>query len=326
MPTIFCPIPPNPCSDPSVPTTNYSSESPDGEQWYGRNYGTQLNPPLGSDWRASHCLGTCVSTVSQEEADQCAQRANITCLSNEWPVLEENLNPDQPDNPFIPRPRTTYGNDPQECSFTCPDGSVFTQQIPADTFLQFNQATADTAALSLCQNEVVENRICWGDLTPTAACANSLYDGSVSVSGMQSPYTFTVVSGSIAPLVMTQDATTAFLSGNVTTPGTISFRLRAQDAEGNFAEKDFTIKVLGISPATLPNATVGVAYSQFLTAVGPTTGTITWAIFAGTLPNGLTLNSATGEISGVPTTAAGFLFTATFTDQGLNVLVQRMLD
>jgi len=53
--------------------------------------------------------------------------------------------------------------------------------------------------------------------------------------------------------------------------------------------------------ATLPGATIGVAYSQQLAATGVTP--ITWSHTAGTIPPGLTINS-TGLISGTPTTAA----------------------
>jgi hypothetical protein len=54
-----------------------------------------------------------------------------------------------------------------------------------------------------------------------------------------------------------------------------------------------------ITTTTLPNAVANRAYSQTLTASGDTP--ITWSIVAGTLPMGLTLNTATGVIAGTPT-------------------------
>lgn len=315
MPSILCKLDPSLCDDPSVPTANFSSESPDRESFFGRNYGTGLEPPLGTDWRASSCLGTCVSQISQADADQCAQRANITCLSNEWPVLEPNPNPNQPDDPFIPVPRRTFGNDIQECNFVCPDDSVFTQQIPADVFLGFSQAAADASALSLCQTEVVENRICFGEISPVGCCADSLYDGSVAVSGLQPPYTITVVGGSIDPLVLSQNPTTAFLSGIPLVAGTISFTLRAQDSEGNFAEKSFVVKVAEIATSSpLPEADFGQPYSQALTTI-QTTGDVTWSVTGGALPSGLTLGETTGVVSGTPSQSGTFTFTATATDE-----------
>jgi len=67
---------------------------------------------------------------------------------------------------------------------------------------------------------------------------------------------------------------------------------------------------LSITTASLPNGQIGVAYSQTLTATG---GTLpyTWSI-VGALPTGLSLNAATGIISGTPTQGGS---TASFTAQ-----------
>ena len=62
-----------------------------------------------------------------------------------------------------------------------------------------------------------------------------------------------------------------------------------------------------ITTNTLPDGTVGTAYSQTLTATG--TAPITWNVAGGTLPAGLHLNTSTGEIGGTPTTAGTFSFT-----------------
>ena len=67
-----------------------------------------------------------------------------------------------------------------------------------------------------------------------------------------------------------------------------------------------------ITTDTLPGGKVGEAYSQTLSATGTTP--ITWGIDSGNLPAGLTLDEATGEISGTPT-AAG---TASFTVKATN--------
>ncbi len=68
-----------------------------------------------------------------------------------------------------------------------------------------------------------------------------------------------------------------------------------------------------LTPATLPNDTVGHAYNQTLGATGAT-GTVTFAVTSGALPAGLTLTSSTGAITGTPTTAGTDTFTVTGTD------------
>ncbi len=86
---------------------------------------------------------------------------------------------------------------------------------------------------------------------------------------------------------------------------------------GNYcgkAEHYFTISenaaaAPSITTDTLPNGKVGEAYSQTLTADGTTP--ITWNIIGGTLPESLTLNETTGEISGTPTADGTAKFTVT---------------
>ena len=67
-----------------------------------------------------------------------------------------------------------------------------------------------------------------------------------------------------------------------------------------------------ISPTSLPNGTVGVAYFQKLQADGCSDNCV-WSS-KGTLPPGLSLQAAAGVISGTPALAGSFAFTVTATD------------
>src|SRR5262249_45126183 len=71
--------------------------------------------------------------------------------------------------------------------------------------------------------------------------------------------------------------------------------------------------VIGTAGMPIPIGTVGTAYSITLVA-GPETSEDSWQIVLGSLPSGLTLNSPTGVISGVPTSAAFSIFTVQATD------------
>lgn len=70
--------------------------------------------------------------------------------------------------------------------------------------------------------------------------------------------------------------------------------------------------VITLSPATLPNTTVGAPYSQQITGSGGTAPYV-FTLTSGTLPTGLTLTPA-GLIAGTPTAAGTFTFTIRATD------------
>jgi hypothetical protein len=68
------------------------------------------------------------------------------------------------------------------------------------------------------------------------------------------------------------------------------------------------------SSAPAASISTATAFSYTVTATG--TAPISFSVTAGALPPGLTLNSATGVISGTPTTAGSFSYTVTATNSG----------
>lgn len=76
-----------------------------------------------------------------------------------------------------------------------------------------------------------------------------------------------------------------------------------------------SVPVLGVATTTLPAAAPGRPYAAQLTASGGA-GAATWSVTSGTLPVGLTLDRATGVISGTPRFVQRTAFTVTVSDAG----------
>ena len=109
------------------------------------------------------------------------------------------------------------------------------------------------------------------------------------------------------PPGLTLNSSTGVLSGIPTTAGTFDFTIVATNSEGT-DNRAVTIVIYQRPTITVynaPNATRGSAYSFTFEAIGSPVPT--WS-FTGTLPPGLTLNSATGVLSGTPTTVGTFNF------------------
>ncbi|MCX6594875.1 MAG: putative Ig domain-containing protein [Acidobacteria bacterium] len=73
---------------------------------------------------------------------------------------------------------------------------------------------------------------------------------------------------------------------------------------------------LTITTTSLPNGSFNTAYSTTLAAVGGS-GARSWSIIDGTLPAGVTLNAATGTISGTPTSAGPYALTVQVAASGV---------
>ena len=136
--------------------------------------------------------------------------------------------------------------------------------------------------------------------------------------------------GTITATVVPSDATITWKSdsesvakvdstGKVTAVGAGTAKITATITVGTTEYKaECTVTVTGSAPSeTVPEisisdlseATEGEAYNQTLTASGAQP--ITWAITAGSLPDGLELGSDTGVISGTPTSTGTSVFTVT---------------
>lgn len=159
---------------------------------------------------------------------------------------------------------------------------------------------------------------------PGAATATA-YQQMLSATGGRMPYTWSLAAGAL-PAGVTLTAATGLLNGTPTTAGTSNFTIRATDASGTAVTQALSIVVtapLAISTATLPGGSVGTAYSSTLAATGGT-APYTWSLAAGSLPAGLSLNAATGAITGTPTAGGTVSFTARVTDSAARTVTRAL--
>lgn len=159
-----------------------------------------------------------------------------------------------------------------------------------------------------------------GDLTKGTVGIS--YSYALAGAGGQTPYTWTIASGSLPPgLSLSQSSGLIF--GTPTQYGTFSFTVGLSDAQHPpFTATSGTLRII-VDPAPLvitsagdlTNGRINIDYSFQLVATGGRTPYV-WALAAGSgpLPPGLVLNPVTGVISGRPTATGAFPFTVTVTD------------
>jgi hypothetical protein len=171
---------------------------------------------------------------------------------------------------------------------------------------------AKQAALSLV---VVPGSLTITTTSLPAATVSTAYSQTLSASSGTPPYTWAIASGNLPPGLTLSGAT---ITGTPSTIGTSNFTVRVQDKSSppQTAQASFTLPVLApltIATTSLPSGVSGAVYQQTLTATGGTPS-YTWSILAGALPVGVAL-SATGTLSGTPSSAGAFRFTVLVTDQ-----------
>lgn len=156
-------------------------------------------------------------------------------------------------------------------------------------------------------------------LTPAtlpAGTTNVPYNQTVSASGGAAPYTYAVTTGNL-PAGLTLNSNTGAITGTPTSAGTANFTITATDTNGCTTSVAYSIvvscSVITLTPATLPDGGTTIPYNQSVSASGGA-APYTYALTAGNLPAGLTLDANTGAITGTPTTAEVASFTITATD------------
>jgi hypothetical protein len=167
----------------------------------------------------------------------------------------------------------------------------------------------------------------------TGGTVGQPYSATIAATGGQTSYSWSVTVGSL-PSGLSLNSSSGAITGTPSAAGTSTFTVQVRDS-GSPARTDaksFSITIvnpLTITTSSLPGGTVGVAYSQSVTASGGS-GSYSWSVSVGGLPDGLGLTSGTpsATVSGTPTTAGTYSFTLQITDgagrtasQGFSIVV-----
>jgi len=154
------------------------------------------------------------------------------------------------------------------------------------------------------------------------------YSAVVKASGGCTPYKWSISSGALPAGITakTPSTTTSLnLTGTPTTAGTDSFTVTVTGCGGGTSRVAYKAVIatkshtLSITTTTLPNGTVGTAYSAVVKASGGCTP-YKWAISSGALPAGISAktssNTTSLNLSGTPTAASTDSFTVKVTGCG----------
>ena len=145
------------------------------------------------------------------------------------------------------------------------------------------------------------------------------YSASIGAQNGVLPYTWSISGGSLPP-GLGFNSSNGSISGTPAGTGSFSFTVKVADSSAPpvTASQSFSTVINSATPSitttTLANGMAGTAYTASLSAQGGNTP-YTWTISSGSLPAGLSLNSASGAISGTPNAASTFHITVQVTDK-----------
>ena len=144
--------------------------------------------------------------------------------------------------------------------------------------------------------------------TSSTGYISTPYTVDVSVLGA-SPRTYSI--SPALPTGLSLNTATGLISGTATSGSSQTYIITAalNISPGCTVTRSLTISIGCPSiamPTTIFTAIVGAPYSQPIIQIGYN-GVVTWAIIAGGLPSGLTLNPTTGVISGTPIVTWGLV-------------------
>jgi hypothetical protein len=206
----------------------------------------------------------------------------------------------------VPNVQTRYANG--DCQWSVDNYSDNLSPIPATFYIDDAAISTNTAVTS------IPLAISGG--TPPSGTVGVAYNANIAASGGTAPYSWSLV-GQL-PTGLNLASSSGVISGTPGQAGSFTFTIQVMDGSSVIVSKNYTINIVNPTPlkitgSALPGGTVDAPYSATITASGGKTP-YQWSLTSGQLPNGVTLNSSTGAISGTPTTAGPYLFDIQVTD------------
>jgi hypothetical protein len=128
-------------------------------------------------------------------------------------------------------------------------------------------------------------------------------------------YTYAVTSGALPTGLALSSG--GVLSGTPTAAAAYSFMVTATDTDGCTVGHAYSVTIscptITVAPGSLPNFVLNAAIGNLSNSASGGTSPYSYSL-SGSVPDGLSINSNTGAITGTPTNAGAYSFTVTATD------------
>jgi titin len=290
--------------------------------------GLTLDTATGEISGTPTASGTTTFTLVVIDADsqQATQDESVT-VANVPAIVSEPLSAGELGAPYADTPAAAYGTGPYAWSVT--DGSLPAglNLDPGTGEVSGTPTASGTTTFTLVVADADSQQATQAESVTVAAdpsiTSSVLAGGEVGAPYAQTPavtygtgpYAWSVIDGSL-PAGLILDTATGEVSGTPTAPGTTTFALVVADADSQQATQAESLTVAAdpsITSPVLPAGETGVFYHAMPT-VAQGTAPFTWSVTGGSLPAGLTLDAATGEVSGTPTASGTTTFTLLVTD------------